>query len=67
MEVYAWLVSVSTGSEDPKYCDRKEVVFITDGIDLGQLQKEVEIRYGVGQRADIQQIQALGPIGNRKP
>lgn len=66
MEVYTWLVTVATGSNEAKYCDRKEVVFITEGLDLGQLQKEVEIRFGLGQRVDILEIKSLGLLGNRK-
>ncbi len=65
-EVYTWLVTVSTGSSEAKYCERKEVVFITEGVDLGQLQKEVEIRFGLGQRVDILEVKSLGPLGNRK-
>lgn len=67
MEVHAWMVKMFTGSDDPQYCDTKEVVFLTEGVNLSQLQEEVEHRFVTGQRADILEIRALGPIGNRKP
>ena len=42
-------------------------MFLTDGIDQGQLQQEVELRYSTGGRnVDILEIKALGPIGNSK-
>lgn len=66
-EVYAWMVNLVIGSDDAKYREQKQSVFITDGIDLGQLQREVEHRYSIsGRRAEIQEIRALGPIGNSK-
>ena len=66
-EVHAWLVSFLTGSDSPNHTSRKECVFLTDGVDLGQLQQEVELRYSVGGRnVDILEIKALGPIGNSK-
>lgn len=66
-EVYAWMVSVVVGADDAKYRENKQAVFLTDGIDLGQLQREVELRYSLaGRRAEIQKIESLGPIGNSK-
>ena len=35
-EVYAWMVNLVIGSDDAKYREQKQSVFITDGIDLGQ-------------------------------
>ena len=65
MEVYAWLVKVITGADELKHCKTKEVVFITEGFNLAQLQQEIEIRF-VGQRMEVKEIQSLGPIGNRR-
>lgn len=66
-EVHAWLVSFLAGSDSPTHSTRKESVFLTDGVDLGQLQQEVELRHSVGGRnVDILEIKALGPIGNCK-
>jgi len=66
-EVHAWLVSFMAGPDSPNHTTRKECVFLTDGVDLGQLQQEVELRYSIGGRSvDILEIKALGPIGNCK-
>jgi len=66
-EVHAWSVSFLAGSDSPNHSTRKECVFLTDGVDLGQLQQEVELRYSVGGRnVDILEIKALGAIGNCK-
>lgn len=66
-EVHAWMVSFLTGAESPSHSTRKECVFLTDGVDLGQLQHEVELRYTAGGRnVEILEIKALGPIGNCK-
>ncbi len=66
-EVYAWMVNLAVASDDAKYRENKQSVFITDGVDLGQLQKEVERRFSMaGRRAEILEIKALGPIGNSK-
>lgn len=66
-EVHAWSVSFLAGSDSPSHSIRKECVFLTDGVDLGQLQNEVEMRYSVGGRnVDILEIKALGAIGNCK-
>lgn len=66
-EVHAWSVSFVTGSDIPSHSTRKECVFLTDGVDLGQLQQEVELRYSTGGRnVDIMEIKALGAIGNCK-
>ncbi len=66
-EVYAWMVNLVVGSDDVKFRENKQAVFLTDGIDLGQLQREVEHRYSIaGRRAEITEIRALGPIGNSK-
>ncbi len=64
-EVFAWLVSFLAGSDSPSHTSRRECVFLTDGVDLGQLQQEVELRYSMGGRAvEILEIKSLGPIGN---
>ena len=66
-EVHAWLVSFMAGSDSPSHSTRRECVFLTDGVDLGQLQQEVELRYSVGGRnVDILEIKGLGAIGNCK-
>ena len=66
-EVHAWSVGFLTGSDSPNHTSRKDCVFLTDGVDLGQLQQEVELRYSSGGRnVDILEIKALGPIGNCK-
>ena len=66
-EVHAWLVNFLAGSDSPNHSTRKECVFLTDGVDLGQLQQEVELRYSSGGRnVDILEIKALGAIGNSK-
>lgn len=64
-EVHAWLVSYTAGDNDPRSRDHHESVFLTEGLDLGQLQREFEMRFEVkGQDAHIQGIKALGPVGN---
>ncbi len=66
-EVHAWSVGFLTGADSPNHSTRKDCVFLTDGVDLGQLQQEVEMRYSSGGRnVDILEIKALGPIGNCK-
>ncbi len=67
MEVQAWMVKMMTGSEELQHCATKDVVFLTEGVNLGQLQEEIESRFVGGQRADILEIRSLGAIGNRKP
>jgi hypothetical protein len=66
MEVHAWMVKMMTGEDDFQHSSAKEVVFLTEGINLAQLQEEIESRFVAEQRTDILEIHALGPIGNRK-
>lgn len=66
MEVHAWMVKMMTGVDDFQRSSAKDVVFLTEGVNLGQLQDEIESRFVAEQRTDILEIRALGPIGNRK-
>ena len=66
MEVHAWMVKMMTGADDFQRSSAKDVVFLTEGVNLGQLQDEIESRFVAEQRTDILEIRALGPIGNRK-
>jgi hypothetical protein len=66
MEVHAWMVKMTTGTDDFQHSNAKDVVFLTEGINLGQLQEEIDSRFVAEQRTNILEIRALGPIGNRK-
>ena len=66
-EVRAWQVSVMCASQDRKITKDEQAVFITEGTDLAQLQREVEMKFGMtGQRLEIREIKSLGPIGNQR-
>ncbi|MDA1015207.1 MAG: hypothetical protein O3A00_12230 [Planctomycetota bacterium] len=58
-EVHAWMVSYTSGDNDPRSREQHDSVFLTEGLDLGQLQREFEMRFEIsGQEARIQGIKA---------
>jgi len=66
MDLNAWLVKVLPTTDHGRGPDIKETVFLTEGVDLGQLQEEIQLRFPGFDDLTVVEIKSLGTVGNCK-